>query len=360
MSPKVSLPLLLFGALAKLGRGAGLCPQLDSIGHAASQPWVFSNLNWTLTQVSSGQTWPPPDTDFDESHVSFDIKSAFNNASVSCSAQGKEFSEEYTRQLAGLKPPTYNWYTCQGPSKTVKTEFRMVWWNDHTVEIRQTWTCPTSRGPMRATGKTSILGQFDCRFDAETDSRREQCLSRAGASLPFDATIVKVLPPPKRRCAAASEATPNWNVLDFKWVTRKSTFYYDFGTANITFRLINEALNYSPRMTCTEPSLHGPQGGVYITPYACGVFEANEEDVPPTSFDWVLDDKSLLRINQTWYCDDGASRGERFQSIGDRDIKSLLDCTSESHPINYGGTDFNETITTCVAKSDFEITGKLQ
>jgi hypothetical protein len=106
-----------------------------------------------------------------------------------------------------------------------------------------------------------------------------------------------------------SKATPNWTVLDLKWVTRTSTYPYDFGTANMTFRLINEALGYSPRMFCTEPNLHGPQGGEYITPYACGVFEANEEDVPPTNFDWVLDDKSLLRINQTWYCDDGATKG---------------------------------------------------
>jgi hypothetical protein len=144
MSPKVSSSLILFTAIAALGRAADLCPKLDSIGHAPSQPWVFNNLNWTLTQISSG-AWPPLDNDFDESRVSFDVQSAFNGASVSCSAQGKEFSEEYLRQLAGRRSPTYNWYTCKGGSTSVKTEFKMVWWNDHTVEIKQTWTCPTTR-----------------------------------------------------------------------------------------------------------------------------------------------------------------------------------------------------------------------
>lgn len=165
---------------------------------------------------------------------------------------------------------------------------------------------PTARRPMRATG-TLKMTDFDCEFDDH--SRRTSCISRDGSQLPFDATIVEVLPAPTRECAAASEATPDWNVLDLIWVRRNTTFGLDPGSSNMTFRLINEPLDYSPRMTCTEPTLHGPLGGVYRTPYKCTVFEANEADVPVTEFDWVLDDKSLLRINQTWYCDDGAAEG---------------------------------------------------
>ncbi|KAI8631617.1 hypothetical protein F5Y19DRAFT_424348 [Xylariaceae sp. FL1651] len=356
MSLKIYSSLLLATFLARSSHAADLCPRLDDIGHALPQSWDFSNLNWTLTQRSSGTTWPPPNNDFDVSHVSFSIQSDFNGASVSCSAQGKEFSEEYTRQLAG-KTPTYNWYTCAGANTDVRTEFKMVWWDDHTVEIRQTWTCPKTGRPMRATGKTSILGQFDCQF---TDSYRTQCLSKEGATLPFDATIVEVLPPPTRNCAAASETTPNWKVYDFTWVTTTTTFPLDVDVANMTFRLINEALDYSPRMTCTEPYLHGPQGGVYRTPYDCAVFEANEEDVPPTSFDWVLDTKSLLRINQTWYCNDGASGETKFNSIGELDVKSLLDCTTDSFNITIANRPYTEAITTCVTNSAFEITGKLQ
>jgi hypothetical protein len=50
---------------------------------------------------------------------------------------------------------------------------------------------------------------------------------------------------------------------------------------NVIFGLINEALDYSPRMTCSEPVVQ-PQASEY--PYSGGVFEANEEDVPPPRF----------------------------------------------------------------------------
>lgn len=128
-----------------------LCPPLDAIGHAAPQSWVFSGLNWTLTQISSGATWPPPDDDFDESRV-LAVQSDFDAAPATCAAAGREFSEEYDRQLAG-KTPTYSWYACDGDSEDVKTEFRMVWWNSHVLDIRQTWTCP-------ATGWVSLPPSF--------------------------------------------------------------------------------------------------------------------------------------------------------------------------------------------------------
>jgi len=128
--------------IAAAAAAVDLCPKVNNIGHADPETWAFSNLNWTLTQRWGGVAWPPPDDDFDESAVSFDLESAFNNAPVSCGAEGKEFSEEYTRQLAGLSEPVYNWYTCKGDSKDVKTEFKMVWWNAHSVEVRQTWACP--------------------------------------------------------------------------------------------------------------------------------------------------------------------------------------------------------------------------
>ncbi|KAI0425089.1 hypothetical protein F5Y09DRAFT_116145 [Xylaria sp. FL1042] len=358
MPSKTSSPFLLLAALAGLSQAvaaANLCPKLNAIGHAPSQPWVLSNLNWTLTQISSG-TWPPADNDFDESRVSFALQSDFNDAPVQCAAEGKEFSEEYLRQLAG-KTPTYNWYTCEGASEDVVTEFKMVWWNTHTVQIRQTWTCPTTGRPMRATGELQMK-DFTCKFDDE--SRRTSCISNNGSQLPFDATIVEVLPAPTRQCAAASEAMPDWTVKDFTWVTRNTTFAYDFGYSNMTFHLINEALDYSPRMTCAEPALHGPQGGVYITPYSCDVFEANEEDVPSTKFDWVLDDKSLLRVNQTWYCDDGADGETWYQSIGELDLKSMLSCESKSNNITTGSFTYVETFTTCVTPGDFGIKGVLQ
>ncbi|KAI1127218.1 hypothetical protein F5Y10DRAFT_243155 [Nemania abortiva] len=357
MALKTIASSLLIAALTGAGLAAAdLCPKLDAIGHAQPQPWVFSGLNWTLTQISSGKTWPPPDNDFDESRVAFQIQSDFNNAPVSCAAGGREFSEEYLRQLAG-KAPTYHWYECEGASADVKTEFKMVWWNTHTLDIRQTWTCPATGRPMRATGRLT-MSNFNCVFDSQ--SRRTSCTSKTGSRLPFDATIVEVLPPPTRQCAAASEATPDFDVLDFVWVTRTTTFGLDPGFSNMTFRLVNQALDYSPRMICSEKALHGPQGGVYITPYSCDVFEANEEDVPPTRFDWVLDSKSLLRVNQTWYCDDAAIQGTRFQSIGELDLKPLLDCSAKSNSYTIAGGTFVETFTTCVTESDFEIQGTLQ
>ncbi|KAI0450027.1 hypothetical protein F5B21DRAFT_508610 [Xylaria acuta] len=363
MAFKTASILLLLAVLGRVAAADFLCPPLNDIGHAASQPWVFSNLNWTLTQISSGQTWPPPEDDFDESRVAFAVQSDFNSnnneaQTVRCTAAGREFSEEYDRQLAG-KTPTYNWYPCQGPSKDVKTEFRMVWWNTHVLDIRQTWTCPATGRPMRATGRLAMR-DFNCVFDDE--SRRTSCVSNAGSRLPFEATIVEVLPPPTRNCAAASRATPDWTVRDLVWVRRTTTFGLDPGFANMTFRLLGAALDgYSPRMVCAEPALHGPQGGVYITPYACGVFEADEKDVPVTRFDWVVDGgKDLLRVNQTWSCDDGAAKGTRFQSIGELDVKPLLSCSTKSNDYQIGGGTFVESFETCVTKADFEIKGRLQ
>ncbi|GAP86677.1 hypothetical protein SAMD00023353_2000520 [Rosellinia necatrix] len=362
--PFFLLLLLLLAALSVAGgRGRDLCPPLDDIGHAAPQAWVFSGLDWTLTQISSGQRWPPAADDFDESRVAFRVQSDFNAAPTLCSGQGREFSEEYTRQLAGVAP-TYAWYECEGAGGgggDVKTEFRMVWWNTHTVEIRQTWTCPATGRPMRATGQLAMR-EFDCVFDGQ--SRRTSCTSRAGSQLRFDATIVEVLPAPTRHCAAASVATPGWAVPGgLAWVRRTTTFGLDPGSANLTFGLASRALaGYSPRMACAAPALlPGPRGGVYRTPYACAVFEANEADVPVTEFDWVLDDgRDLLRINQTWYCDDGAANEIRFQSIGERDVKPLLSCSSESRDYEIGGGTFVETFTTCVAEEGFEIEGVLQ
>ncbi|RYC56182.1 hypothetical protein CHU98_g10031 [Xylaria longipes] len=129
----------------------------------------------------------------------------------------------------------------------------------------------------------------------------------------------------------------------------------------MTFRLRGAALDgYSPRMVCAEHALHGPQGGVYVTPYKCSVFEADEEDVPVTRFDWVVDDKDLLRVNQTWSCDDGGAEGTRFQSIGELDVKSLLSCSTKSNDYQIGGSTFVESFETCVTKADFEIKGQLQ
>ncbi|KAI0487746.1 hypothetical protein F4859DRAFT_268397 [Xylaria cf. heliscus] len=369
------LPLLATGRLA--AASDPLCPPLDAIGHAAPQEWVFGNLNWTLTQISSGQTWPPAEDDFDESRVAFVLDDNSNGDSnsneatpaVRCEAQGREFSEEYDRQLAG-KTPEYSWYPCTGgPSGAdVKTEFRMVWWNTHVLDVRQTWTCPATGLPMRATGRLTMRG-FTCVFDDE--SRRTSCVSNAGSQLPFASTIVQVLPPPPRDCAAASRATPDWTVRDLVWVRRTTTFGLDPGSANLTFGLLSAALeDYSPRMVCVESALHGPQGGVYVTPYACGVFEADEGDVPVTRFDWVLDGGSdLLRVNQTWFCDDdgdgdgdgeGASEATRFQSIGELDVKSLLSCSTESDEYQIGGGTFVESFETCVTEADFEIKGRLQ
>ncbi|KAH8167687.1 hypothetical protein CIB48_g589 [Xylaria polymorpha] len=308
-----------------------LCPPLDAIGHAAPQSWVFSGLNWTLTQISSGATWPPPDDDFDESRVAFAVQSDFDAAPATCAAAGREFSEEYDRQLAG-KTPTYSWYACDGDSEDVKTEFRMVWWNSHVLDIRQTWTCPATGRPMRATGRLAMR-DFTCVFDDE--SRRTSCVSNAGSQLSFTATIVEVLASPPRDCAAASEAAPDWTVRDLVWVRRTTTFGLDPGFANMTFGLRGAALDgYSPRMVCAEPALHGPQGGVYVTPYACGVFEADEADVPVTR--------------------------TRFQSIGELDVKSLLSCSTKSNNYQVGGGTFVESFETCVTKADFEIKGQLQ
>ncbi|KAI1359410.1 hypothetical protein F5Y08DRAFT_319719 [Xylaria arbuscula] len=338
-----------------------LCPALDDIGHAIeSQTWALSGLNWTLTQITGG-TWPTADWDFDEARVTFAVESEFDGVgTVQCTAQGKEFSEEYLRQLGGRgEDPVYGWYECEGgDSAVVKTEFKMVWWNTHTVNIRQTWTCPETGNPIRATGEVG-LSRLDCEFDDE--SRRTHCAFQADYTPAIDTTIVEVLPAPTRQCTAASEAAPDWTVLDLVWV--HGTTIYPVAIlqhANMTFRLVNEALDYSPRMNCTEPELHGPQGGVYITPYTCTVFEANEEDVPATRFDWVVDDTNLLRINQTWYCDDGADGETRYQSIGELDVTSLLSCQTTQNNYTVNGVPVSETYTTCIADSDFEIKGGLQ
>ena len=142
MAIKTSSRLLLLAA-ASIARAQDLCPALDDIGHAIEpQSWVLSNLNWTLTQISRG-TWPTADWDWDEARVTFSVQSDFNKAPVQCTAQGKEFSEEYLRQLGGHGgEPSYSWYECEGDSEDVKTEFKMAWWNTHTADIRQTWTCP--------------------------------------------------------------------------------------------------------------------------------------------------------------------------------------------------------------------------
>jgi len=161
---------------------------------------------------------------------------------------------------------------------------------------------------MRATGMLSFGGQIQCEFSEQ--SYRTQCLSTKGSSLPFDATIVEVLPPPPRNCAAASKEKPNWKVLDLVWTTTHlSTPYFDYSTGNMSFRLTNDALDgYSPLMTCVADALH-QQVGVSYPKFGCGIFEANDADVPPTSWDFVHDDKALLSIDQTWVCDYGGSNG---------------------------------------------------
>ncbi|KAK5626692.1 hypothetical protein RRF57_002407 [Xylaria bambusicola] len=358
MAFKASSCIALLAALSGVAQAQDLCPPLNDIGHAESQQWVFNNLNWTLTQIYSGVGWPPAENDFDESRVSFAVQSDFNGAPVQCTAQGKEFSEEYTRQLAG-KTPIYNWYDCEGDSADVKTEFKMVWWNSHAVDIRQTWTCPKTGRPMRATGQI-MLQYLVCEFDDR--SARTHCALRSGYEPSFAATIVEVLPAPTRQCATASEATPDWTVKDFVWQYWNTTYPLLPRTvySNMTFRLVNEALDYSPRMICTEPNLHGPQGGVYMTPYTCSVFEANEEDVPVTKFDWVNEGTQLLRINQTWFCDNDASKETRFRSIGERDLKPILQCETISFNTTQYGLNTVEHLTTCVTDSDFEIKGTLQ
>jgi len=65
----------------------------------------------------------------------------------------------------------------------------------------------------------------------------------------------------------------------------------------------------SPRLFCNESTPHGAQGGTCIAPYKRSVFEANEKDVPETPFDLILSNMWLLRINQIWYCHEGASKG---------------------------------------------------
>ncbi|KAI0521703.1 hypothetical protein F5B22DRAFT_643876 [Xylaria bambusicola] len=359
MAFKTSSCIALLAALSGVVQAQDLCPPLNDIGHAESQQWIFNNLNYTLTKISSGTVWPPPENDLDESRVSFAIQSDFNAAPVQCTAEGAQFSEEYERQLAG-KQPTYDWFDCKTDSADVRTQFKLVWWNTHLLNVRQYWTCPKTGRPMRATGQVT-LNYLDCQYDSQ--GRRTHCAQSEGHDKPpITATIVEVLPPPTKRCAAASEATPDWTVKDFVWQYWNTTYPLipPMVYANMTFRLVNEALNYSPRMNCTEPRLHGPLGGVYMTPYTCGVFEANEEDVPATRFDWVRDGTQLLRINQTWFCDDGPSGETRFQSIGDRDLTPLLQCKTIPLNTTQNGVPIGDTLTTCVTGSDFEIQGTLQ
>ncbi|KAI0203342.1 hypothetical protein F4808DRAFT_41253 [Astrocystis sublimbata] len=364
--PKTSLlPLLLALVLSTLtftntaqaskeaDTDVNLCPPLDPTGHAASQEYVFSDLNWTLTHASSGN-------DFDVARVAFSVQSDFDGVgSVRCDAEGREFSEEYLRQLAG-ETPVYGWFGCEGGGEgegevDVKTEFRLVWWNTHLLEVRQTWVCPATGLSMRATGHLTITN-FTCTFSTSTSARTSCLSSPPNSNLPFSATIVSILSPPP--CTAA---TPDWTVTNLTTVNRTTTFGLDPGSANISFHLLNHALDgYSPRLVCEEKMLHGPLNGVYTTPYKCAVFEANEGDVPVTRFDWIVGgDGDVLRVNQTWFCD-GGGQGTRFQSIGDLDVKPLLDCSSFSHEYEAFGGTYVETFETCDAKADFEIKGQLQ
>ena len=118
---------------------AEFCPTLDSIGHAEPEQWSVTNLNWTLTRVTDG-SWPPAPENMDAARVSFDLQSEFNDAPVTCTAEGPEFSEEYVRQLAG-RPAVYKWYRCSGLSEDIMTEFRFPWFSTHTPQIRQKWAC---------------------------------------------------------------------------------------------------------------------------------------------------------------------------------------------------------------------------
>ena len=141
-----STPLILLSSAAAAtgALAAEFCPPLDQIGHAAPEQWAITNLNWTLTRVTSG-TWPPAPEDMDSARVSFDVLSDFNDAPVTCTGEGPEFSEEYERQLAG-RPALYKWYECSGPSDAVKTEFRFPWFATHTPQLRQKWACTSEEG----------------------------------------------------------------------------------------------------------------------------------------------------------------------------------------------------------------------
>jgi hypothetical protein len=160
---------------------------------------------------------------------------------------------------------------------------------------------------MRATGKLIFANQIQCELTKE--SYETQCLSTEGSSVSFDATIVEVLPPPPRNCAAASREKPNWKVLDLVWNSvRINIPDSDYSLGNMSFRLTNDALDgYSPRMKCVVDQLQ--QVGLSYPKFTCGVFEANEADVPPTSWNFVNGTKALLSINQTWTCDDGGPSG---------------------------------------------------
>ena len=71
--------------------------------------------------------------------------------------------------------------------------------------------------------------------------------------------------------------------------------------ASVTFHIINEALDYSPLMDCTSIDYAGRRNKA-----PCKIFEANDEDVPLTRYDW--DTRSTtLRIDQTWSCEDPSS-----------------------------------------------------
>jgi hypothetical protein len=134
------------------------CPALDSIGHAASQVWDISNLNWTLTYTKEGGTSPLPAGDQDRARVSFDLfhadlgyaQDVAGGGQVTCSAEGAEFGQYYPFQLPAGTDPVYNWYNCaaaSGPSSDVLTQFQLQWGQGGgTVNIQQTWTCDPADG----------------------------------------------------------------------------------------------------------------------------------------------------------------------------------------------------------------------
>ena len=118
------LALIIATPLASAGTR---CPSIDDIGHGPSGQWTLNRLDWKRTRKTTG-TWPPQEWDMDEAEVTFQISSPFNNAgNITCTARAVEFSEEYTRQLAG-KEPTYRWWPCKGAKEDeglLSTEFQL-------------------------------------------------------------------------------------------------------------------------------------------------------------------------------------------------------------------------------------------
>jgi hypothetical protein len=158
--------------------------------------------------------------------VSLDLASAFNEALVLCVAQGKEFSEMYPSRIPYYRPAAYNWYTCTGPSTAVGTEFKMVWWTERELEIRQTWTCPNTGYIFLFPLPLSCYFNFPLSVSVPVSlppSANRRRMNMFTTIQTCDARLHQDEPPMPgqlRFQPAAFTAIPKWNVFSFKWVTQ--------------------------------------------------------------------------------------------------------------------------------------------